>query len=63
MAFTWGLQDSGLNCMIRCILGFEFDSKILPFSVFNFVQSLFIFIFQTVESVVMDDDNGNNSED
>lgn len=45
MAFTWGLQDSGLNCLVRCILGFEFDSKILPFSVFNFVQSLFIFIF------------------
>lgn len=36
MCFLWGLQDSGLNCIIRCILGFEFDSKIIPFSVFNF---------------------------
>ena len=45
MAFTWGLQDSGLNCVIRCILSFEFDSKITPYSVFNFLQSLFIFVF------------------
>ena len=43
MCFVWGLQDSGLNCLIRCVLGFEFDDKQIPFSIFNFVQSLFIF--------------------
>lgn len=37
MCFMWGFHDSGLNCIIRCFLGFEFDSKIIPFSVFNFV--------------------------
>lgn len=35
--FLWGIQDSGLNCIVRSILGFEFDSKIVPFSVFNFL--------------------------
>jgi predicted MFS family arabinose efflux permease len=37
MCFVWGFQDSGLNCLTRCVLGFEFESKITPFSVFNFV--------------------------
>ena len=49
MCFLWGTQDSGTNCFINCILGFEFDSKILPFGVFKFVQSLFIFVFQLVQ--------------
>lgn len=35
--FAWGIQDSGLNCIARSVLGFEFDSKIIPFSVFNFL--------------------------
>ena len=48
MCFMWGVQDSGLNCIVRAILGFEFNSKILPFSVFNFVQSLFVFITQII---------------
>ena len=45
MCFVWGFQDSGLNCLVRCVLGFEFESKITPFCVFNFVQSFFIFVF------------------
>jgi len=36
MTFMWGIQDSGLNCLINCILGFEFDSKIAPFCVYKF---------------------------
>jgi len=36
MTFMWGIQDSGLNCLINCILGFEFDSKIAPFGVYKF---------------------------
>ena len=56
MCFLWGTQDSGTNCFINCILGFEFDSKILPFSVFKFTQSLFIFVFQLVQSKVLDTD-------
>ena len=43
MAFVWGLMDSGLNAIIRSMLGFEFESKITPFSVFNFIQSLLVF--------------------
>jgi predicted MFS family arabinose efflux permease len=36
MTFAWGLQDSSLNNFINCILAFEFDSKVTPFSVLNF---------------------------
>ena len=43
MAFVWGFMDSGLNAIIRSMLGFEFDDKVVPFAVFNFLQSLFIF--------------------
>jgi predicted MFS family arabinose efflux permease len=43
MCFLWGLQDSGINCLLRSILGFEFDSNLLPFSVFSVSQSLTVF--------------------
>jgi len=36
MTFMWGIQDAGLNTLINCILGFEFESKIAPFGVFKF---------------------------
>ena len=34
------------------MLGFEFDSNIVPFSVFKFTQSLFIFVFDVLESLI-----------
>ena len=37
MCFAWGFQDSGCQCLLRCVLGFQFESKIIPFSVFNFI--------------------------
>ena len=37
MCLIWGIQDAGVNCLINCILGFEFKSKSTPFSVFKFV--------------------------
>lgn len=43
MCFLWGLQDSGINCLLRSILGFEFESNLLPFSVFNVSLSLTVF--------------------
>ena len=45
LCFAWGFQDSGTQTIIKCILGFQYNSKIIPFSVFNFVQSLAIFMF------------------
>ena len=56
MCFIWGLQDSGLNCLLRSILGFEFESKITPFSCFNFTQSLGIFVFQLIGGAVLNPD-------
>ena len=52
MTFIWGIQDSGMNNYMSCTLGFQFDSKIIPFSILKFVQSLFTFIFLVVESLL-----------
>lgn len=57
MCFFWGIQDSGINCLINCMLGFEFDDKTTPFGVFKFVQSLAIFGFSNVSSAVMSSNN------
>ena len=46
MCFFWGLQDSGLNTLIYCVLGFEFEDKSTPFAVFKFTQSIWMFIFE-----------------
>lgn len=35
------------------MLGFEFESKIIPFSVFNFIQSICICVAQLIEGPVM----------
>lgn len=43
LTFFWGIQDSALNNMLNCILGFEYESKIVPFSISKLVKSLFIF--------------------
>ena len=57
MCFFWGFQDSGINCLINCMLGFEFADKTTPFGVNKFVQSLAIFGFSNVSSAVMSADN------
>ena len=43
MTFIWGIQDGACQCLVSCILGFQFDSKTTPFSVFKSVQSFSIF--------------------
>ena len=50
MTFTWGVQDSGINCLLNSLLGFQFASKTTPFSVYKFLQSLLIFIVTCIES-------------
>ena len=52
MTFFWGIQDGGLNCLINCVLGFQFDSKITPYSVNKFAQSLLIFMVISGESLL-----------
>ena len=32
LSFLWGFQDANLNNFIVCVCGFEFESKIIPFS-------------------------------
>lgn len=53
MCFAWGFQDGGMNCYISCLLGFQFESKTTPFSVFKTVQSLSVFITLLVEAHVV----------
>ena len=50
MTFTWGVQDAAVNCLISSLLGFQFDSKTTPFSVYKFLQSLLIFLVTCIES-------------
>ena len=35
MMIAWGIQDGASNCLASCILGFQFDSKTTPFSVYK----------------------------
>ena len=37
VTFFWGIQDSNMGNLLNCALGFEFESKSLPFSVYNFI--------------------------
>jgi len=39
---------------MNCILAFEYDSKVTPFSVQKFSQSLFTFIFLVIASIIDD---------
>lgn len=50
MVFVWGLQDSGTNCLMRSMLGFEFEDKTTPFAVMGFVQSIAVFAFNLIEA-------------
>lgn len=54
MTFAWGLQDACLCNFANCILAFEFESKVTPFSVFKFSQSLFTFGFLVLASIIDD---------
>ena len=53
MTFAWGLQDSGLSTFMNCVWGFEFDSNIIPFGVYQFTQGFFIFVFSLAQIPVM----------
>lgn len=56
MTFAWGLQDSSVNNFYNCVLAFEFESKVTPFSVSKFSQSLFTFAFIIVASYINSQD-------
>ena len=50
MCFIWGLNDAGTQCLIRCMLGFEFKSKTTPFGVFSMICSASSFVFLIISS-------------
>ena len=39
ICFFWGFQETGVALFCNCVLGFEFDSKIVPFAAKNAIQS------------------------
>jgi len=52
VTFTWGVQDGGVNNFLYTILGFQFESKTLPFCVYTFVQNIFCFVFICLEGLI-----------
>lgn len=53
VTFFWGFQDSFLNNCLNCVYGFEFDSNVQPFSVGALVQSLTVFLFMLLQSLIV----------
>ena len=49
MTFFWGVQVPGIMGFLTSILGFQFTSKLTPFSVFKFLQSLLVFVCICIE--------------
>ena len=64
MCFVWGVMDAGINMLLNCILGFEFERKDTPFGVYKFSQSLFncIFLFFQGQVIMAPRDNENTAE-
>lgn len=54
MTFYWGIQDSAANNLLNCILGFEFESKILPFSCSKLLKTLFVFAFLMIDAKIVE---------
>mmetsp|Transcript_34919 Transcript_34919/g.33963 ORF Transcript_34919/g.33963 Transcript_34919/m.33963 type:complete len:224 (-) Transcript_34919:26-697(-) len=52
MTFFWGWQDSFISIHIDSILGFEFPTTKEPFSVDSFMESLTVFSFEVVNSMI-----------
>ena len=52
MTFLWGVQDSTVSTHCFELCGFEFDNNTEPYSLFNLLQALGVFIFQIIESVI-----------
>ena len=52
MTFLWGIQDATVSTHCFELCGFEFDNNTEPYSLFNFLQALGVFIFQILESVI-----------
>ena len=52
LCFAWGVMDAGLTNFFRGILGFQFDSQTIPFSVLTVVQSFSMFVMVYLGALV-----------
>ena len=50
VSFGWGILDSGLNNFMNITLGFEFKSKITPFSAQKCFTNIILFVLIIIES-------------
>ncbi len=48
MCFFWGTHDGCLTSHSSEMLGFQFETKMEPFSIFNLAKSLFVFAFSMI---------------
>lgn len=54
MTFIWGFSDGIVNTHVQDILGFEFaPDNVRPYSIFNSLQSVVVFVFLIIESAVV----------
>ena len=53
MCFFWGFLEAFVGLLINCILGFEFESKIVPFALKSSLASFAVFALLFIESVVL----------
>jgi hypothetical protein len=50
MTFMWGILDSSTNTHCLEMLGFEFEDKVKPYSVWNSSMAFGAFIFFIIQS-------------
>ena len=53
--FTFAFQDSQQNTISNVILGFEFESTVIPFSVYRCLLAFTTFVFIMVQSFIQTD--------
>ena len=56
MTGLWGLVDASINIFTFRMLGFEFESKSIPFGTFGFIQGVTVFMCDTILTM-LDDKN------
>ncbi|CDW82555.1 major facilitator superfamily protein [Stylonychia lemnae] len=56
LTFFWGFHDGSLSSHTSEMLGFQFDTKMEPFSIYNLNKSIMVFIFSIIQSFVNESD-------
>jgi hypothetical protein len=52
VCFVWGFQEAYVSLFLNCVLGFEFESKIVPFAAKSGIQSFVVFALLFMEAQI-----------